>query len=255
MYKKLLFGITISAVAAFAIAKSSVVFFNTKIQDPTIDIQNITLSNNPSASFNVITPVVETKQEVVNDTINEWRLSATILGESPIAMLAKGNTPTVLKINEKLDGYNLEAIEKNRVKFVSGAKTVWLSLDAAQTTPPPQAAAPTTTDGDVLNKSVSQDYFQKNLSQPAQLLQDINILPIMNGENFEGFKVAYLRKRSFLNVIGGLEENDIITEFNGEKLKSIADGIGIYQKAMGLKNFTLKVNRGGAEKTIRYNIN
>lgn len=238
------------AIAFFGI--SILKYFLTVPQNVEIrEVKLVVINGKISLATNIKDKVVVKKSVNNTNYLNSWKLSATVLGNTSFAMVLKGRDSKVLKISDKLEGYEVKKIDKEKVLFSTTTDDVWLYVKSKKVptnNPGINKVAPT-----VGSYSIRSASFKRNVLRPERLLKTVNIMPEMQGNQFQGMKVASLLEGSFLYMYG-LRKDDIIKRINGKKLLSIADGISGYQSIITSSKFSISVLRDNKIEEFKYEI-
>ena len=246
--------ILISSLISFSLALlsiSALKYYVTMIEEPKLKVlSHVTVSNNISPVINIADKVIKKKVVRNTDYLNSWKLSATVLGTKPFAMVIKGTQSKVITLKDTLEGYSVKGIYKEKVLFESRNDTTWLYIKSAFANIPKTVTRVMPVQGSFAIRSAA---FKRNILKPEQLLRTINILPEMKNGLFQGLHVQYLLEGSFL-YMHGLRQDDIIKKINGKKLSSIADGISAYQNITNSKRFSISVLRDNIIKELKYEI-
>ncbi|HRY18955.1 MAG TPA: type II secretion system protein GspC [Candidatus Competibacteraceae bacterium] len=89
------------------------------------------------------------------------------------------------------------------------------------------------------------------LSQP-QALEDIAFAnPYMQNGSFAGFRLRPGRDRQIFQQLG-LSSGDILTEINGTRLSSPAQGLALLQELMSARQINVRIQRNGAEIPLTF---
>lgn len=248
--KKLLLGALISF--GFSLVVTSIIEYIVTLPKEinTRDIKNVTIKNNISNSINIKEKVVVKKTVSSANYLNAWKLSATIIGKTSFALVAKGRKSQVLKLKDSLEGYTVKKIFKDKVLFSTKTDDIWLYMKTYKIK---------------LNNSVHKimprvgiitmrkAWFNSYVKSPEKLLENVNIMPDIQQGKFQGMKVTSLLEGSFLYRYG-LRKGDVINGINGKKLLSIADGISAYQNITTSSKFSISVLRDNKIEELKYEI-
>jgi type II secretion system protein C len=248
--KKIIIGSFIAF--SFALLVASIIgYFITVPKDINLrDVKIVKIDDKLSKTINIADKVVVAKTVNSTNYLNAWKLSATIIGKTSMAMVLKGRDSKILKLKDSLEGYEVKKIEKDKVLFSTATDDVWLYIktDKVQLNNPVLAVVPT-----VGTYNIREASFKRYLLTPERLLKTINIMPEVIEGKFRGMKVVSLLEGSFL-YSNGLRQGDIIQKINGKKLLSIADGISAYQNISTSSKFTISVLRDNKIEEFKYEI-
>ncbi|NVB42883.1 hypothetical protein G6O69_33995 [Pseudenhygromyxa sp. WMMC2535] len=231
--------------------------------------ETVLASAGPSASFG------ETRSSL------RLQLLATMESDDPTLSMATirdldSNSLGPYTANEQLRaGVTLLAVERGRVVVLNQGRREYITLgDEPAPAPAPAAAKPTTTAKPTASKGksvaiegaedaidcsnenacvVERKFVDQLLANPTQLMTQARMAPISRDGEHAGFRVSRIRSGSLATLIG-LENGDVISEINGQKLGSIDEALGMYQKLRRASHLSVVVERGGAVITKEISI-
>lgn len=210
------------------------------------------------------------------------QLLATMESDDPLWSMATirdldSNSLGPYTPNEEVrPGVTIFSVERGRVVLLNQGRREFINLGdepPAATAPPKPAASPKKSRSRARGgKSVAIDgadqaidcssensctvdrkFVDQLLAQPQQLMTQARMYPVSrDGEN-AGFRVAGVRSGSLATMIG-LKNGDVVSEINGQKLGSIDDALGMYQKLRRASHLSVVVERGGAVITKEISI-
>jgi general secretion pathway protein C len=91
------------------------------------------------------------------------------------------------------------------------------------------------------------------MQSPQQLMTQARMFPVTKDGETAGFRVSGVRKGSLATMLG-LENGDVVSEVNGNKLASIDDALAMVQKLRRANHLSVTVERGGAVITKEISI-
>jgi type II secretion system protein C len=249
MVKKLLLGLLYSVVLAFLVAKSAN-FFLVVEKDVEIKINDeAPLDMSMANAINIKDEIKVEKKTTQTNYINSWKLMATIVGDNSYALVVREKKSKVLRIDSMIEGYKVKKIEKDKILCSSPYTDTWLHMKKVTVQSNGQVAqAP-----DPTSFTLRRAMVDTKLRRPDELLQEINIKPLLHNNRFDGLKVSYIREGGFLYNYG-LRIGDVITKFNGKRLNSLSDGINVYQKVLNAQKFSVTIKRKNREKELFYEV-
>lgn len=176
--------------------------------------------------------------------------------------------------NEQLrPGVTILAVERGRVIILNQGRREYIALGA--TPPPPPAvkpAAPAAKGDSKPGKSVAiegaeqaincssehactvdRKFVEQLMQSPQQLMTQARMFPVTKDGETAGFRVSGVRKGSLATMLG-LENGDVVSEVNGNKLASIDDALAMVQKLRRANHLSVTVERSGAVITKEISI-
>lgn len=249
--KKLIIGIIYSVSIAFllSVVARYLLLIEEKVIIPTLS--DIKLDGSIANLLNVKDKTEITK--TVDNTVylNSWKLMATVVGsKSSYALVVREKESKVLKLGDMLEGYQVAVIEKDKILCTIENQDIWLNMkqDFVE-----QGDGKIVKVQDPTKFDLRKAMIDTELRNPDQLLQQISIVPILDGPEFKGLKVNYVREGAFLYVFG-FRVGDILTKYNGRKLTSLSDAMGVYQSVLTSQKFSITVLRNNEEKELTYEV-
>ncbi|MBT4792777.1 MAG: PDZ domain-containing protein [Halobacteriovoraceae bacterium] len=107
------------------------------------------------------------------------------------------------------------------------------------------------TDGN--NFKIDKKFLQSKLSDINSLLTQAKGIPITNPDGTISFKITQIDPGGIFAYLG-MQDQDIITQINGEPIKELSEVMNLFAKVGNLSSLNITVNRGGEETTQNYNI-
>lgn len=219
------------------------------------------ITTTPIAAPPPVTEAPETKLDLKLVGIlhsDEDRQARAIIGQ-------RGEPELVYKVGDSIGtGVSLASIEQNRVILSRGGKLEALSLPA-DTDPSARAlnALPSSLPGAVsaedesaVNASEVAARIRQQLEEdPGSALAEIALAnPYVQDGRFIGFRLRPGRDRRLLGRLG-LRSGDVITEVNGNRLSSPAEGLALLQGLLNADQIAVKVLRNGEEIPFTFYLN
>ena len=249
--KKIILGSLFSFVIALLVL-SILNLFVSAPKSPTIrEINIVQINAKASKALSINDKIIVQKKVNNTNYLNSWKLSATIVGNSSFAMVLKGKNSKVLRINDRLEGYVVKKIQKDKILFSTKTDDVWLYIKTKKVKL--NNSGVTKVAHTIGSFTMRKASFKRNILRPEKLLKTVNIVPEMDSSRFLGMKIKSLLEGSFLYMYG-LRQGDIIKKINGKKLLSIADGITAYQNISTSSKFSLSVLRDNKIEEFKYEI-
>ena len=211
---------------------------------------------------------------VAGSSVQPGPASLRLLGtggdaESPYAVVedTKERRQDVVRLGDSLAGAEVVAIGWRQIVLRRGAEEEMLIVPAdlgiAPATGPVRAAAtPAAATGpsDGAIKDLGDDRFlvaraevDHQLQNLSQVFTQMRAVPNLKDGKTEGFRLFAIRRDSIFDRIG-LENNDVVQRVNGVELTDPARAMGLLQQLQGESRLTVDVLRGGAPRTLSYEI-
>jgi general secretion pathway protein C len=86
------------------------------------------------------------------------------------------------------------------------------------------------------------------------LEKNIGIKEIKNGNDLQGFSIAFIRKGSLFEKLG-VKRGDVIKAINGETIDSYEAAFNVYKNISNIDNLTLVIERDKEEMELEYEVN
>jgi len=104
---------------------------------------------------------------------------------------------------------------------------------------------------------LSWDQVNDMKAKIAELRKQVMVRPHYDKGKIDGFRITSVKKDSVFYDTLGLRNGDIISEVDGQEIRSMADAAKIYSmfsQSDGNASADVKVKRNGQERTIQYSI-
>lgn len=169
--------------------------------------------------------------------------------------------------NEQLrPGVTILAVERGRVIILNQGRREYIALGV---TPPPAPVAKPAPAGKPKRESkpsssvaiegaeqaincssehactVDRKFVEQLMRSPQQLMTQARMFPVTKDGETAGFRLSAVRKGSLATLLG-LQNGDVVSEVNGNKLASIDDALAMVQKLRRASHLSVTVQRGGA---------
>jgi general secretion pathway protein C len=174
---------------------------------------------------------------------------------------------TVLSKGEAINGFVLEGAGNTYATFSKNGKTYKINLiistkgeRSITSSKPVSVPAPSKkkVEGDIVDagdhKIVDKsliDHYGKNMDD---LEKNIGIKEIKNGNDLQGFSIAFIRKGSLFEKLG-VKRGDVIKAINGETIDSYEAAFNVYKNISNIDNLTLVIERDKEEMELEYEVN
>ena len=170
------------------------------------------------------------------------------------SIYSEGARPMLRRVGDEVAGFQVEAIERDRVRLTSKQIRCEAVLGAviAAKAPPPPDARPTTRPGGVppdiaagirrtgeRSFTVQRSALDAILARQAELFGRMRIAP-----DKEGLRIAGIRPDSLLGSLG-LQNGDHLQRINGFDIADPHSALEAYSKLMSADHLTISASRGG----------
>jgi len=120
--------------------------------------------------------------------------------------------------------------------------------------PQPGVEPGASTEPPVIDASTVAERFRGEAMNRPKALEDIAFTsPYVKNGQFVGFRLRQGRDQKLLGQLG-LNSGDVITEINGSRLNSPAQGLTLLQEVMSADRISVRVLRGGAEIPLTFSL-
>jgi general secretion pathway protein C len=193
-------------------------------------------------------------------------------GSGALALIADGNSlERGYRINEALPGgARLERIERDQVVVSRNGREEVLKLPKLDdpnrpvvapavplepaVEPAPESGPTTFNAPQVIDASAIADRLRGEVASRPQVLEDIAFAsPYVQNGQFVGFRLRPGRDRQLFQQLG-LNGGDVLTEINGTRLSSPAQGLAILQELMSASRIDMRILRNGAEVPLTFTL-
>lgn len=193
------------------------------------------------------------------------RLTGTIPGISVWIQEDKKPQTVVLK-GHKLKGYDLTAVEEDRIILQKGPTTLTVllrySAEPANSAkkPAPAVSAPRAAPQQSLaaarpgqQGSISRETVNQLLMDPLEEMKKFRLRPKFDGDTAQGIEVQWLDDKSILTSLG-VKAGDVVQTVNGVPIRNMGDVVNVINSLMSGNTFDVQVVREGAPEMLNYNI-
>jgi general secretion pathway protein C len=108
--------------------------------------------------------------------------------------------------------------------------------------------------GDGVHWKIDSSYLNKRLGDIASLAKEIGVEVYKENNVQKGYRLVSARGSKLLRDMG-LQPGDILYEVNGVQLKTVHDGLSVYQKMRSAQKIRVVIGRNGRRVTRIYEIN
>lgn len=149
-------------------------------------------------------------------------------------------------------------IQRRRVVLSENGALRELTLDEEQKGPALRRPARTARRGTPTVRNLGNDRFavsrddvEDTLRNPTSLLTQARILPKFEDGQMVGLQVSAIKPGSLFEKVG-IQDGDVITEFNGLSIEDPKDGVKILQEFNNADTFDVTFNRNGQRQVINF---
>ena len=107
--------------------------------------------------------------------------------------------------------------------------------------------------GDGVHWKIDSSYLNKRLGDIASLAKEVGVEVYKENNVQKGYRLVSARGSKLLRDMG-LQPGDILYEVNGVQLKTIHDGLSVYQKMRSVQKLRVVIGRNGRRVTRIYEI-
>ena len=175
-----------------------------------------------------------------------YRMGEPLPGGARLARIQRDHV--VVFRNGRREALNLpKSDESNRTPAPSAPPGVLAA-------PVPESGAATFTGPQVIDASAIAGRLRNEAPNRPQALEDIAFAsPYVQNGQFVGFRLRPGRDRQLFQQLG-LNGGDVLTEINGTRLNSLAQGLAVLQELLGASRIDVRVLRNGAEIPITFSL-
>lgn len=182
---------------------------------------------------------------------------------------AKDRRQQVIRLGDQLGGADVVEIGWRRVVLRRGADEEVLVVPAdlgigpaapATAVRTASAATTSTEPSDNAIKELGADRYlvakaevDHQLQNLSQVFTQMRAVPNLKDGKTDGFRIFAIRRESIFDRIG-LENNDVVQRINGVELTDPARAMGLLQELQEETRLEVDVLRGGAPRTLSYEI-
>ena len=216
------------------------------------------------------------KKPVTQAPLKPTKLNLTLWGtvtgspDTAVAIVQDGKTrqQQLLLEGDEIQKAIVKAIQRERIVLTVSGRDEILEIEKSSpggrrrpnyTGPGPGAVVedqppppPPDVEGDSVVR-LSRARVEDAMKNVNELMRQARIMPYFNNGQPDGLRLSGVRPGSLFTDIG-LRSGDIITGVNGEQIQSVDDALRFYTSLRDADNVSVQLRRGGAERTIEYQI-
>lgn len=177
-------------------------------------------------------------------------------GYAIVALKSSVKKTSIVSVGEKFAGFTLHTILTNSILFVKDGRKYVLQMPAlskkggSMKSSITKVAPSKTSEGVTV---VTKKDIKSYANNPQDIMRDISIVEVREGNKIQGFKVTRIRKNSKMQMLG-LMLGDTIIKANNITLTSYKDALNLYKKIDTLDVIQIVVKRNNEEKELIYEI-
>ncbi len=210
--------------------------------------------------------VTKVEQVETNNRIEDIKLKGTYASSVNNFIIIEDNLGTTfLYKDEKYMGYKLIEIYDQRAVLEKGGRKYDIVLEDSDK----KETRPTTSSQSKKpkNQAVTQEEYisgepiimtreeiDSYIKDPNKIWKNIRIQELRKDGELEGFRINYVKKKSFFDDIG-LKSGDVIKSIDGKEIKSLADVMKYYADVNNLEGLSISVLRGDEMLDFEFNVN
>lgn len=171
------------------------------------------------------------------------------VGESGAVLEEVHSDRVILRFNGRQE--TLKRFKPAPVRTAPGSPM--MSTSAATMAPPApiiQSPPPADPSGGFVGQVAIPAQFemirQQALADPAALLSQVQVVPVLEGGQLRGVRLGYSGDPALL-AAAGLQPDDVIVSVNGMRIDSIERGMQVVETLRNAPSISVTVRRGGAE--------
>lgn len=225
---------------------------------------NINLAKDIVGVKRDVAQVVEQVQ--TNNRIDNIKLKGTYASKADNFIIIEDDLGTTfLYKNEKYIGYKLIEIYDQRAVLEKDGRKYDIVLEdsdkKADRASAPQSKKSSTSKATTQEEYIpgepiilTRDEIDSYIKDPNKIWKNIRIQELRKDGELEGFRVNYVKKKSFFDSIG-LKSGDVIKSIDGKEIKSLADVMKYYEDVNNLEGLSISVLRGEDILDFEFNVN
>jgi type II secretion system protein C len=98
---------------------------------------------------------------------------------------------------------------------------------------------------------IKKNLIKEKMTNISEILTQARGIPITNPDGSMAFKIVDIEPGSIYTYLG-IQDGDIITSINGQKISDLNEVMGLFAKIGELDNLQLTLNRGGVDTPLDY---
>lgn len=160
-----------------------------------------------------------------------FRLLGTLRGARPLVALAATTRVITATIGDVVAGVEIVTIERLEITVRRAGRLERLSFSSIVEPTP-------------LAPRLTRAMLQQQLSNPAQLMGQVRLVPRFSGGKWAGFKALSVQRDSLVERLG-LRSGDVIKAVNGVTIDTPERLLDLSQQLQRSRHFTVELERDG----------
>ncbi len=211
--------------------------------------------------------VATVEQIETNNRIDSIKLKGTYVSKSNNFIIIEDDLGTTfLYKNEKYMGYELIEIYDQRAVLEKDGRKYDIVLEDSDkkadrassiSQDKKSSASKATTQEEYIPGEpiiLTREEIDSYIKDPNKIWKNIRIQELRKDGILEGFRVNYVKRKSFFDNIG-LKSGDVIKSIDGKEIKSLADVMRYYEDVNNLEGLSISVLRGEDILDFEFNVN
>ncbi|MCB0345387.1 MAG: hypothetical protein KDD66_09725 [Bdellovibrionales bacterium] len=223
--------------------------------DSTLDSYKIITTRNifgvvssPAPVRTVTAPVSQLKLRLVGTNVSK--------GQEPFAIVENEQTKEqdIFELNENMFGQaTLVKVmaESVQIKFGGKLETLVLTEGDSSSSPEPDSGIASSDDGSEF--IVAEAEVNNALANLPRLLSQARAVPYFKNGESVGMRLFAIRRGSLYEKLG-LKNGDILKAVNGNSLSDPTQALKIFEQLKSERSINVRVERGGSERNLNYEI-
>lgn len=174
------------------------------------------------------------------------QLNGTLINDNvSLAILQADNKNYAVSKGETLGDYRVSDVTRSTVVFEGAGekKTIMVNYTGG--------VLSSTEESSSSGKTIKREELNALIEPPDKLAKEATFTPVQEAGG--GVLLSYMKDGSLLQKIG-LMQNDILTEVNGETLKTGSDIFKAYQVFRNEDHISIKLKRGGKDLNVKIEV-
>ena len=176
---------------------------------------------------------------------DRYTIGSTVSGAKVVMVL---RNKVILNIDGR-DELLVMGIEKIRSAKPDGEKSDISGAPEKE----PSKISKAASKGDAMNNTLSRELIRDNISNMAQMMSKVRVVPFIRDGQPEGFRVSQIKDDSIFKSMG-LQNGDVIKSINGQDILSAEDMMRAYSTLKDSSSFSISIMRGNQPKTLNVRV-
>jgi len=199
-----------------------------------------------------ITPHSFALENKANESLYSYKLLGTILetdSSKSIAVLKDTNSEKqlVLKVGNEICGYQIARIKRGEISLLKDGKSFFLRFPLGSEAQPIVVVSPAER---ILNRAA----ITKKITDLNMSATPVVPIPCVKAGKVIGIQVPKIKDKE-MEKLAGLQEGDVITSINNERLDSLKKTLEVLHNIQGQDKIFVEIKRGSDIKNLVFHIN